>query len=137
MLYWKYTRPEINEFNRKIAHAINDLITFDVINVLRYNKAMIKSFADIDTENIWKQHRVSSFPLEIQKIGLRKLFMLNSAVSLQDLRVPPGNRLGKLSANRRNQWSIRINDQYRICFRWIMAMLKMLRSPIIIKKKGR
>jgi len=79
---------------------------------------MIKSFANMDTEKIWKQQRVNSLPWEIQKTGLRKLFMLHHAVSPQDLKVPPGNRLEKLSGNRKGQWSIRINDQYRICFRW-------------------
>ncbi len=79
---------------------------------------MIKSFANRGTEKIWEHDGVSTLPWEIQRIGLRKLFMINSATSLRDLRVPPGNRLEKLFGNRKNQWSIRINDQYRICFKW-------------------
>jgi len=79
---------------------------------------MIKSFADTDTEKVWNRQWVKSLPLEIQRIGLRKLFMLHRAVLLEDLRVPPGNRLERLSGNRKGQWSIRINDQYRVCFRW-------------------
>lgn len=79
---------------------------------------MIRSFADIKTEKIWNRQWVKSLPLEAQRIGLRKLFMLHHAVSLKDLRVPPGNRLKKLFGSRKGLWSIRINDQFRICFRW-------------------
>lgn len=58
-------------------------------------------------------------PTDIQQVALRKLRMLHRAETLDDVRVPPGNRLEKLSGNRNGQWSIRINDQWRVCFEWI------------------
>lgn len=79
---------------------------------------MIKSFHSKQTAKIYKRHRSRKFSLEMQRIALRKLRMLNNARSLQDLRVPPSNRLEKLSGNRAGQYSIRINDQWRICFDW-------------------
>jgi proteic killer suppression protein len=57
-------------------------------------------------------------PLDIQQVALRKLRMINNAMNLNDLRIPPANRLEKLSGDRAGQWSVRINDQWRICFRW-------------------
>lgn len=77
---------------------------------------MIRSFADKETENIFNLRRSLKLPHDIQQVALRKLKMLNNARSLQDLRVPPANRLEKLSGNRKGQYSIRINDQWRICF---------------------
>lgn len=79
---------------------------------------MIKSFRDSATEKLWNEERERSFPPGIRKAGLRKLQMLNAAVVLDDLTVPPGNRLERLRGDRRHQYSIRINDQYRICFEW-------------------
>ncbi len=79
---------------------------------------MIKTFKDIHTENIYHRWRSRRLPPDIQQVALRKLRMLNNAISLQDLRVPPANRLEKLSGDRSGQWSIRINDQWRICFEW-------------------
>ncbi|MBM4405517.1 MAG: type II toxin-antitoxin system RelE/ParE family toxin [Chloroflexi bacterium] len=79
---------------------------------------MIKSFKDQDTERIYRRLYSRGFPPDIQRTALRKLRMLNNARSLQDLRSPPGNRLEKLFANRRGQHSIRVNDQWRICFVW-------------------
>ena len=79
---------------------------------------MIKSFKDREAEKIYGLHRSRKLPVEVQQIGLRKLKMLNNAADLQDLRVPPGNRLEKLTGNRAGQYSIRINDQWRICFEW-------------------
>lgn len=79
---------------------------------------MIKSFSDSNTEKIWNQQWIKNYPRGIQKLAFRKLIMLHRAISLDDLRVPPGNKLEKLSGNRFNQWSIRINRQYRICFVW-------------------
>lgn len=77
---------------------------------------MIKSFADKETEKIFKQSFSRKLPHSIQQIALRKLIMMDKAGGLNDLRVPPGNHLEALSGDREGQYSIRINDQYRICF---------------------
>lgn len=87
-------------------------------NVLRYDRFMIQDFADGDAERIWSGLRSRTLPSDIQSIALRKLRMLNQARHLNDLRVPPGNRLEALKGNRTGQFSIRINDQWRICFIW-------------------
>ncbi|MCU0510294.1 MAG: type II toxin-antitoxin system RelE/ParE family toxin [Anaerolineae bacterium] len=79
---------------------------------------MIKSFKNEETESIYQRRRSRRLPPEIQEAALRKLRMLNSAVVVQDLRSPPGNRLEKLSGDREGQYSIRINDQWRVCFIW-------------------
>ncbi|MBB5046690.1 proteic killer suppression protein [Rhodopseudomonas rhenobacensis] len=79
---------------------------------------MIVSFADPETELIWSGQRSRKLPSEIQSVALRKLRLLNQARVLGDLRVPPGNRLEALRADRQGQHSIRINDQWRICFVW-------------------
>ncbi len=79
---------------------------------------MIKSFRDKETEKIFNRQRSRKLPGDIQQIALRKLRMINRAQSLQDLRVPPANRLEKLAGDRAGQFSIRINDQWRICFIW-------------------
>ena len=80
---------------------------------------MIKSFFDKETEKIYHQEFSRKFPAAMQKIALRKLLMLDNAQELSDLRVPPGNHLESLTGNRKGQYSIRINDQYRICFKMI------------------
>ena len=79
---------------------------------------MIKSFADKETEKVYARQRSRKLPGDIQQIALRKLRMLNNSLSLNDLRTPPSNRLEKLSGDRGGQYSIRINDQWRICFEW-------------------
>ena len=79
---------------------------------------MIRSFADIETERLFSRERSRKLPTDIQQVALRKLRMLNRAQTLDDLRVPPGMRLEKLSGDREGQWSIRINDQWRVCFEW-------------------
>jgi len=79
---------------------------------------MIQSFADVETERIWSGQRSRKLPPDIQAGALRKLRLINNARSLQDLRVPPGNRLEALKGNRAGQYSIRINEQWRICFNW-------------------
>ena len=79
---------------------------------------MIQSFADPETALIWSGRRSKRLPLDIQNVALRKLRLLNQARTLSDLRVPPGNRLEALKADRLGQHSIRINDQWRICFVW-------------------
>lgn len=79
---------------------------------------MIKSIKDAETRLIFQREISRKFPTSIQQVALRKLRMLNNAASLKDLRVPPANRLEKLSGNRTDQYSIRINDRWRICFEW-------------------
>jgi proteic killer suppression protein len=79
---------------------------------------MILSFGDKDTESIWDGLRVKNMPVEIQNVGRRKLRMLNNSQTINDLRIPPSNRLEKLSGNLNNFYSIRINDQWRIIFQW-------------------
>ena len=79
---------------------------------------MIRSFRCKETEKIFNRYFSRKFPTDIQRIALRKLAMLDAADSLDDLRIPPSNRLEKLTGNRKGQYSIRINDQWRICFVW-------------------
>ena len=78
---------------------------------------MIRSFRDRATERVARRERVRQFA-SIERVALRKLAMLDAAHVLDDLKVPPGNRLEALRGDRRGQHSIRVNDQYRICFRW-------------------
>ena len=82
---------------------------------------MIQSFADKDTERLWNRERVRSIDSRIHSAALRKLRQLGYAQTLDELRIPPGNRLEALKGDRRGQFSIRINDQWRICFRWSAA----------------
>ena len=80
---------------------------------------MIITFGSKETENIWNGERVKNIPFEIQTIGRRKLRMLNNSQNLKDLTVPPSNRLEKLSGNRKDFYSIRINIRWRIMFKWV------------------
>jgi proteic killer suppression protein len=79
---------------------------------------MIVSFGSKDTEKIWGGERIKKIPFEIQRVGRRKLRMLNNSQSLRDLTIPPSNKLEKLSGNPGDFYSIRINDQWRIIFKW-------------------
>jgi len=79
---------------------------------------VIRSFADKETERIWQGEASRRLPIEIQAIARRKLRMLDAAQQLADLRVPPANRLEAFKGNRAGRYSIRINDQWRICFEW-------------------
>ena len=79
---------------------------------------MIISFGNSKTEKIWSGERVKKLPFEIQSAGRRKLRMLNNSLNIADLRIPPANRLEKLSGELKNLYSIRINDQWRIIFIW-------------------
>ena len=79
---------------------------------------MIRSFRDKQSERIFSRQGTRKLPTDVQRIALRKLVILDAAESLQDLHLPPGNRLEKLSGDRAGQYSIRINDQWRICFHW-------------------
>lgn len=78
---------------------------------------MIKTFGDKETEKIYNQIFSKKLPQLIQKVALRKLIMIDNAQNLEDLRIPPSNHLEKLEGNRDGQYSVRVNDQYRICFR--------------------
>ena len=79
---------------------------------------MIRTFKDTETEKIFNRERSRKLPHDIQQVALRKLRMLHRSRILNDLRVPPGNQLEKLRGERLGQYSIRINDQWRICFVW-------------------
>jgi proteic killer suppression protein len=79
---------------------------------------VLRSFRDKDTEAVWRRQRSRRLDLPTQRVAWRKLAMLDAAEVLADLRVPPGNRLEKLSGDRAGQHSIRINRQWRVCFRW-------------------
>jgi len=79
---------------------------------------MIRSFRDRETRRLWNGERSRRLPGDIQDVALRKLRQLNRSLRLEDLRVPPGNGLEALTKDRRGQHSIRINQQWRICFRW-------------------
>jgi proteic killer suppression protein len=79
---------------------------------------VIRSFKDPETERIFKRDRSKKLPQNIHRSALKKLLVLDAADALADLRIPPWNRLEKLSGDRKGQHSIRINDQWRICFRW-------------------
>lgn len=79
---------------------------------------MIRSFASRDTERIWNEQFVKAIDRNMQRTTLRKLELIHAAGSIEDLRVPPGNRLEQLRGDRKGQHSIRVNDQWRICFVW-------------------
>ena len=79
---------------------------------------MIRSFRDRDTERLFRREPIKRLPKPLLRVALRKLMLLDAANNLEDLRVPPGNRLEKLTKDRLGQHSIRINDQWRICFHW-------------------
>ena len=87
-------------------------------NGKRYYGPVIQSFRDKDTEKLFRRERAKDIAPGIQRVALRKLVQLDAAAQLQDLKVPPGNRLEALSGGRAGQFSIRINDQWRICFVW-------------------
>ena len=80
--------------------------------------AVIKSSRDKRTESVWNQVPVHRLSLAVQRAGLRRPIMLHRAKDVADLRVPPGNRLEKLRGDRAGEFSIRVNDQWRVCFRW-------------------
>ena len=79
---------------------------------------MIRSFRCKETEKIWQGQASRKFPRDIQDRALRKLRQLDAALTMDDLRNPPSNRLEALKGNRKGQWSIRVNDQWRLCFQW-------------------
>ena len=79
---------------------------------------MIRTFADKETARVWSGAPSRRLPLDVQRVVRRKLRMLHNAATLDDLRVPPANRLEALKGDRKGQYSVRINDQWRLCFRW-------------------
>lgn len=93
-------------------------LTLDVNNELRYYDIMIKSFLDKETKKIFERRLSTKLPQDIQHIARRKLVILDAAPELSALRIPPGNRLEALKGKRRGQYSIRINNQWRVCFKW-------------------
>jgi proteic killer suppression protein len=82
---------------------------------------VLRSFAEKDTERVWRRERTRRFDQTTEHAALRKLLILDAAETLDDARTPPGNRLEKLRGHRAGQYSIRINQQWRICFRWKTA----------------
>jgi proteic killer suppression protein len=88
---------------------------------MRYSQEVLQSFSDKNTERVWRRDSVRAFDQATQRASLRKLLILDAAEVLSDLRVPPGSRLEKLHGDRANSYSIRVNDQWRICFRWTIA----------------
>ena len=86
--------------------------------LVRHSQEMIRTFRDKVTESIFAGRRTRDVPVELFKRARNKLLILNAAFRLDDLRSPPGNRLELLSGDRAGTYSIRVNDQYRICFRW-------------------
>jgi len=79
---------------------------------------MIRSFSDKDTEKVFQRIRIRKLSIDLQRITQRKLVMIDAAGTIKDLKIPPGNRLEKLLGRRKGHYSIRINDQWRICFIW-------------------
>lgn len=112
-------RPQV-DFARSTTWALAGAYN----NACRYGSAsvdscVIKSFGDRDTQRLFVRESVRRFPRDLYRTMLRKLVVVDAAEALEDLRSPPGNRLKKLKGDRAGQHSIRINDQWRICFRWL------------------
>ena len=101
-----------------IWKSVNPIITLDRITFRRYYSPVIRSFADKETEKVFQRYFSRKLPPEIQHTARVKLEILDAAEVLQDLRIPPSNHLEKLSGDRANQYGIRINKQWRICFEW-------------------
>jgi len=89
--------------------------------VWRYYWQVIRSFRDKDTEAVWRRSFVKKLSPELSRLTYNKLVLIDAAGSINDLRVPPGNRLEKLSGDRAGQYSVRVNDQWRVCFTWSAA----------------
>jgi len=92
------------------------ILTLYIINVHRYYCPVIKTFANKETAEIWRTGKTRGAPPA--SVTKRKLAIIDAALTVNDLKIPPGNRLEKLHGDRQGQYSIRINDQYRICFVW-------------------
>ncbi len=109
--------PKIREVEEDAANS-SIIITLAAINAARYYCLMIRSFKCSETEKIFEREYSRKFPQAIQRIAMRKLWILDAAINLSELRVPPGNHLEALRGKRKGQHSIRINRQWRICFQW-------------------
>lgn len=94
------------------------VVSLDVSNVFRYYSTVIRSFRDKRAQAIFEREFVKRFSADVQRLALRKLMQLHAAGRIETLRVPPGNRLESLRGDRAGQHSIRVNDQWRICFVW-------------------
>ena len=94
------------------------ILSVAVNNGVRYALDVIRSFEDGETEKVFLRERLRRLPPDVQRRAHRKLLLIDAADAIGDLRVPPGNRLERLSGDRADQYSIRINEQWRICFRW-------------------
>jgi len=105
----------------------------DICHVTDYNSLVIKTFADGRTRDLYETGKSRRFPPEIMRRARRRLEYIDLATGLQDLKVPPSNGFHELSGDRKGQFSISVNDQWRICFRSRMAMLLMSNSRIIIR----
>ena len=90
----------------------------EVDNAWRYACEVIRGFADRDTERLFRREAVRRWSPDLQHAALRKLVVVDAAEAINDLRMPPGNRLERLAGKRSGQYSIRVNDQRRLCFRW-------------------
>jgi len=88
------------------------------LTLVTQNDNMLTSFGNKDTQKIWEGERVKGLPTEVQEIARRKMRMLNNSQNLTDLMIPPSNRLEKLKGTLKNFYSIRVNDQWRIIFKW-------------------
>ena len=88
------------------------------MTLVTQNDIMLTSFGNKDTQKIWEGERVKGLPTEVQEIARRKMRMLNNSQNLTDLMIPPSNRLEKLKGTLKNFYSIRVNDQWRIIFKW-------------------
>jgi proteic killer suppression protein len=121
--YLRTGRPPVSVTDRDPISAQRCLClrTCCVNNVSRYHGWVLRSFRDKDTEAIWHRRRSRKLDLSLQRAAWRKLAMLDAAETLADLVVPPGNRLEKLAGDRAGRHGIRINRQWRICFRWTDA----------------
>ena len=104
----------VRQHSKKIFKNQTKILIFDVSNA----KDMITSFGSKETEQIWKGIRVKKMPIDVQSVGRRKLRMLNNSQDIADLRIPPSNRLEKLTGKLKEFHSIRINKQWRIIFLW-------------------
>ena len=105
---------------QKVAPAKPGGVPLTRYNATRYSQVVIQGFSDKEAQRLWEKRSAPKFGAT-QKAALRKLSMVDAAHTIQDLRSPPANRLEKLSGNRKGQHSIRINDQWRICFTWTDA----------------
>lgn len=92
--------------------------TLDITNGTRYHGALIASFKDADTQMLWETGKSRTIPANLRVTALKKLRILHRVIRLDELKIPPGNRLEALSGDREGQHSIRVNDQFRLCFAW-------------------